>query len=269
MLIQYARDINQLIKSFSEARREFGTERPARLTPLLLKDVTFSYDNSTNVLSDISLELDAGELVGIVGPSGAGKSMLVELLLRLRSTTGGTISAGGSDIENIDPKQFGSRVAFVPQQAVLITGTVADNVSFFRGIPDDQIRLALRAAHLEDEVKALPDGIHTRLGPDERALSGGQQQRLTIARAVAGNPEILILDEPTSALDALSEAAIRQTLSSLPSHCLAIVVAHRYSTLRSCSRILLVENGRIAADATPSEVAEYSKFFRTMVGDSD
>lgn len=265
----YAREVIRLINRFRGAQRYFGRQRPDSLTPLVLKDVEFSYDDETNVLSDVSLELKAGELIGIVGPSGAGKSTLVELLLRLRQPTDGTISVGGTPIDEIDPQFFGRGVAFVPQQAVLITGTVAENVSFFREISEDQVRVALRSAHLEDEIDALPEGINTRLGPDERALSGGQQQRLTIARALAGDPEILILDEPTSALDAVSEAAIRETLSNLPPHCLAIIVAHRYSTLRSCSRILLIENGRIAADATPAEVAENSTFFQTMVGDSE
>lgn len=265
----YARGLNLLIQRFRDAERRFGTQRPESLTPMVLKDVEFTYDHETNVLSDVNIELRAGELVGIVGPSGAGKSTLVELLLRLRAPAAGTIATGGTPVDDIDPKLFGKGVAFVPQQAVLITGTVADNVSFFRNISEDRVRDALRAAHLEDEIDALPDGINTRLGPDERALSGGQEQRLTIARALAGDPEILILDEPTSALDAVSEAAIRRTLEGLPSHCLAIIVAHRYSTLRSCSRILLIEHGRIAADATPAEVAENSEFFRTMVGDSE
>lgn len=265
----YAREVNRLIYRFREAERHFGTQRPANLSPLELKNVEFTYDNETNVLTDVNLELRAGELVGIVGPSGAGKSTLVELLLRLRRPTNGMILIGGTPTDEIARETFGKGVAFVPQQAVLIAGTVADNVSFFRNISEDRVRDALRAAHLEDEIDALPDGINTRLGPDERALSGGQQQRLTIARALAGDPEILILDEPTSALDAVSEAAIRRTLEGLPSHCLAIIVAHRYSTLRSCSRILLIENGRIAADATPAEVAENSEFFRTMVGDSE
>lgn len=265
----YAREVNRFISRLSETERQFGTQRPTSLSPLELENVEFTYDNETNVLAGINLALSAGELIGIVGPSGAGKSTLVELLLRLRKPTNGTIVAGGAPMEEIAPDAFGKGVAFVPQQAILITGTVAQNISFFREIPETRVRAALRAAHLEDEINALPDGINTRLGPDERALSGGQQQRLTIARAIAGDPEILILDEPTSALDTVSEAAIRKTLEELPSRCLALIVAHRYSTLRSCSRILLIENGQIAADATPAEVAENSEFFRSMVGDSE
>jgi ABC-type multidrug transport system fused ATPase/permease subunit len=158
-------------------------------------------------------------------------------------------------------------LAFVPQQPNLITGTVAENVAFYRDVSDDEVRRAIKMAHLEAEIDALPDGIHTRLGSDDRALSGGQRQRLTIARALVGDPEIVILDEPTSALDAVSEQAIRATMSELQDNRIVIVVAHRYSTLRSCSRILVLRDGRLDADASPDEVAKHSDFFRTMVGE--
>ncbi|MCB1257957.1 MAG: ABC transporter ATP-binding protein [Microthrixaceae bacterium] len=264
----YARGIVSLIRLFGTEQDEWGTKNPDSLTPLSLRNLSFSYDGHTPVLKDMDVVFNSGELVGIVGPSGAGNSTLVELILRLRRPTSGSIMVGTVPAHDVDAAVFGERVAFVPQRAVLVNGTVAENVSFFRDMGPERIRSALRAAHLEDEIDALPDGMNTRLGPDERALSGGQQQRLTIARALAGDPEILILDEPTSALDAVSEAAIRKTLEDLPSRCLAIIVAHRYSTLRSCDRILLIENGLITADATPAEVADNSAFFRTMVGDS-
>jgi ABC-type multidrug transport system fused ATPase/permease subunit len=156
----------------------------------------------------------------------------------------------------------------VPQQPELIAGTVAENVALFRDLPEARLRRAIEQAHLDEEVDALPDGIETRLSPDDRALSGGQRQRLTIARALAGDPEIIVLDEPTSALDAMSEHAIRQTLSELADDRLVIMVAHRYSTLRECTRILVLRDGRVDIDATPDEVAERSDFFRAMVSES-
>ncbi len=262
----YTVALRELIDQLQQQTRTFGRARPDTLTPVRLDRVSFSYDGREDVLRGIDLTLDEGELVGVVGPSGAGKSTLVELLLRLRRPTGGAITCGGVPIDEVDPDEFASRVAFVPQQAVLIRGTVADNVDLYRGLPEDRIRAALKQAHLESEIEALPDGIHTRLGPDDRALSGGQRQRLTIARALAGDPEILILDEPTSALDAVSENAIRQTLTELPEGRVVVVVAHRYSTLRSCNRILVLRDGALEVDATPEEVAERSEFFRSMVG---
>lgn len=262
-----ARTLRRLVDDLRSTAPRHGNARPASLTPLELARVGFSYDGRHKVLEDLDLRLGDGELVGVVGPSGAGKSTFVELLLRLRRPTEGTVTCGGVPIDDVDPAEFARRVAFVPQQAVLITGTIAENVDLFRGLPEDRIRLALKRAHLEEEVDALPDGIHTRLGPDDRSLSGGQQQRLTIARALAGDPEILVLDEPTSALDAVSEEAIRRTLDELPEGRVVVLVAHRYSTLRSCTRILVLRDGRLEADASPEQVAARSDFFKTMVAE--
>lgn len=263
----YADGLSELIAILETDGRTYGDQRPPHLMPLHLDHVSFSYDGTHPVLRDLDLTFDFGELVGVVGPSGAGKSTLVELLLRLRSPTAGTITCDGAPIGEIEPVEFARRVAFVPQQPALIAGTVAENVDLFRGLPEDRIVAAIKQAHLETEIADLPDGIHTRLGPDDRSLSGGQQQRLTIARALAGEPEILVLDEPTSALDAVSENAIRQTLSELPHGRVVIVVAHRYSTLRSCSRILVLRDGRIEFDAPPDTVAQQSAFFQTMVSE--
>lgn len=263
----YAEAVNDLIETLSTKPTSFGPAKPTSVTPVRLEHVDFTYDGESRVLVDIDLALNEGELIGVVGPSGAGKSTLVELLLRLREPTGGGIVGGSTNWHDIDPEDFAKRVAFVPQEPVLIAGTVAENVDLFRGLPEDRIIQALKEAHLEEEMNALPQGIHTRLGPNERSFSGGQRQRLTIARALAGDPEILILDEPTSALDAMSEIAIRRTLEELPTGRLVIVVAHRFSTLRSCTRIVVLGEGRVDVDATPEEVIERSDFFRSMVSE--
>lgn len=264
----YARGLNDLIAQLDESAPPVGTQRPPSVLPLELDDVSFSYDGKVDVLRGVGLAIDGGQLVGIVGPSGAGKSTLVELLLRLRAPTAGHITLGGVHMVDIDPGYFSSRVAFVPQHAQLVRGTIADNVRFFRDFTDDDVAEAIERAHLTEEVNALPHGIHTRLGPDDRAISGGQRQRLTIARALIGRPQLLILDEPTSALDAISENAIRDTLSSIPDDLAVMIVAHRYTTLSTCDRILVVDEGRIMIDATPKEVAEASEFFNAMVTDA-
>ncbi len=263
----YAESMSELILTLSTGHSTFGDATPATIAPITIDHVRFSYDETNNVLSDISINMHHGELIGLAGPSGAGKSTLVELLLRLREPTGGTIVGGATAWSEIGPVDFARRVAFVPQQPVLIAGTIADNVDLFRGFPEQRIIRALEEAHLKDDLAGLPDGIHTRLGPDDRALSGGQRQRLTIARALVGDPEILILDEPTSALDSVSEAAVRRTLEELPTGRLVLVIAHRYSTLRSCSRIIVLSNGRIEIDAAPSEVAKRSSFFQAMLAE--
>ena len=192
----YADTVNGLIETFRSGAVERGAMSPDEIVPVVFDRVSFAYGDS-EVIRDWSFAMNAGELIGVVGPSGAGKSTFVELLLGLRSPSGGTISCGGVPLLSIGAATFADRVAFVPQHPVLITGTIAENVDLFRGLGDDRVRDALRRAHLEDEVAALPDGIHTKLGHADRALSGGQRQRLTIARALAGDPQILVLDEPT------------------------------------------------------------------------
>lgn len=263
----FGREVNELVVLLRSEKRVFGAVNPPSLLPVALNDVEFSYDTKSYAVKGMSTQISAGEVVGIVGPSGAGKSTFVELLLRLRRPTAGTITCAKVPVDDISPDEFGRRVAFVPQKAVLIKGTVAENVDFFRGLPPERISAAIAGANLANEIDALPEGMDTRLGPDSRSLSGGQQQRLTIARALAGDPDILILDEPTSALDAVSEEAIRRTLDELPEDRVVIIVAHRYSTLSSCSRILVIEQGVLQIDASPSEVAEHSEFFRAMVGE--
>lgn len=264
-LAPYGEGVDELITSLTTDPTDFGNLRPEIVTPIRLRDVSFAYDGNSNVLANVDLEMRKGDVIGVVGPSGAGKSTFVELLLRLREPTAGKIVGGATNWGDIDPADFAKRVAFVPQQAILINGTVAENVDLFRGLPESRIIQAIRDANLEAEVANLPHGIHTRLGPDDRALSGGQRQRLTIARALAGDPEILILDEPTSALDAVSEAAIRRTLDELREGRVVIIVAHRFSTLRSCSRIVALNNGRVEADSGPDDVADQSQFFHAMM----
>ncbi len=261
----YARGLNELIDRFRQDEVTSGSARPDSLVPVQLRAVGFSYDGEHRVIDGLDLRFDAGEVVGVVGPSGAGKSTLVELLLHLRTSTSGTIEFGGVPVEQVDPIEFARRIAIVPQNPVLIDGTVAENVSFFRDLPEQRVREALTLADLDREVDALPDGIRTRLGSDERALSGGQRQRLTIARALAGRPQILVLDEPTSALDARSESTISATIGARREDRVTVVVAHRSSTLRSCSRILVVGGGRIEFDGTPERVAAQSSFFRAML----
>lgn len=261
----YARGLNELIAQFHRDRITAGRERPDSVVPVELDRVSFSYDGHHEVFSELSLRFAAGEVIGVVGRSGAGKSTLVELLLHLREPTGGSVRFGGIEASRVDPTRFAERIAIVPQNPVLIDGTVAENVAFFRDLPEERIVEALDLADLLREVEQLPEGIHTRLGSDERALSGGQRQRLTIARALAGQPQVLVLDEPTSALDTRSEAVVAETIGRGAAQRVTVVVAHRISTLRACTRILVVDGGRITFDGGPEQVAERSEFFAAML----
>lgn len=222
-----------------------GTRSVPSVLPLSVSDVGFSYGGERGQVFDgLSFEITPGQALGVAGPSGAGKTTLVSLLLRLREPTSGRIASGDVPISDILNDEWTRHVSFVPQDPVILPGTIADNVRFFRDATDDAVAAALKAAHLERDVAAMPSGEQTRIGEDGVALSGGQRQRLAIARALVGDPELLILDEPTSALDTGSELAIRETLAGLRGRVAVIVIAHRGSTLSVCDDVLVLEHGR-------------------------
>ena len=251
------------IRNFENNRAAGGSEKLLHIDSIVAEDVSFSYVDHKQALRNISFAFEKGQSYGIIGPSGSGKSTLVQLLLGIRDPQSGLISVNGCDLRKIDRTSWSSKVSFVPQEATLITGTVAENIVFFRSeISEKQMIEAARAAHILEEIEKLPNGFNTNLGERAQQLSGGQRQRLSIARALAGNPELLILDEPTSALDTKSESAIRSTISSLAGNVTVVVIAHRMSTLDVCSKLLVVQDGELKAFATTSELAVNNDFYK-------
>lgn len=223
--------------------------------------VSFSYDDGRPVLEDVSLTVERRESVGVIGPSGAGKSTLFQLLLRLHRPSAGAIRIGDVDLSSVATESLRRHVAVVPQQNHLLLGTVADNIRFFRPATLDSVEAAARAAHLHDDIVQMPDGYDTVVGPGERELSGGQVQRLAFARALLGDPSILLLDEPTSALDMRSEELMQATLRELKGRLTVVVIAHRMSTLSMCDRIAVLEAGRLVAMGTHEELAADQGFY--------
>lgn len=243
-----------------------GTTIPSGVTPLVVDDVTFGYTDDRPALADVSFTIGIGEVVGVIGPSGAGKSTLAQLLLGLRPPDGGSVVAGGVDLRQVDRGWWSRRVAFVAQDPLLFTGTVAENIRFFRdGLSADDLRRAASDANVLDDIEGLPHGFDTHLGERGSQLSGGQRQRLSIARALVGRPQLLILDEPTSALDGGSEALIRDTLAGLRGDVTTVIIAHRMSTLDICDRIMVVEGGRVTAFDTPEALQRNSAFYQNAL----
>ncbi|WP_226925446.1 ABC transporter ATP-binding protein [Georgenia thermotolerans] len=227
--------------------------------------VDFSYPAGRQVLTDITFSVRRGEAVGIAGPSGSGKSTLVQILLRLRDATGGTLLVNGLDARAFRRRQWQERVAYVPQTPQLIWGTVADNIRFYRpDLTDADIEAAARAANIHDDVMSWPDGYETVVGQRVAAVSGGQRQRICLARALAGTPEILILDEATSALDVRSEALVHQALEGLKGKITLFIVSHRLSALSFCDRVLVVDQGRLQAFDTPASLLETNAFYHQL-----
>ena len=240
-----------------------GSSIPPNVTPLQASDVGYRYTDDRTALRHVSFEIRRGEVIGVIGPSGAGKSTLAQLLLGLRPPTEGIIRAGGVDVREVERSWWSRRVAFVAQDALLFTGTVAENIRFFReGIGEDALRRAAAEANVLTDIEALPHGFDTHLGQRGSQLSGGQRQRLSIARALVGRPELLVLDEPTSALDGLSEALVRETLAGLRGKVTSVIIAHRMSTLDICDRIMVIEGGRLTAFDTPAALQQHSEFYQ-------
>lgn len=255
--------VDETIDHYKSQPADSGGLKPANVTPLDFQGVAFAYSPDRPAISGVNLSIASGEMLGVIGPSGAGKSTLAQLVLGLRKPTEGIIRSGGADLREVDRTWWTQRVAFVPQDAMLFTGTVAENIRFFReGIDDHALRHAAAKANFLRDITKLPNGFDTHLGERGSQLSGGQRQRLSIARALVGNPDLLVLDEPTSALDGQSEILIRETLAELHGRVTVVIIAHRMSTLEMCDRIAVVENGRISGLDTPNELRLRSTFYR-------
>lgn len=253
------------IRHYEDHPQQDGTEPLPPIRTLGLHHVDHSYAGDELSLTDVSFEVAAGEAVGIAGPSGAGKSTVVQLLLRLREPTRGQVLVNGLDVRSFRRQAWQERVAYVPQTPQLIWGSVADNIRFFRpSLTQHEIEVAARQANIHDDIASWPLGYDTIVGQRAAAVSGGQRQRLCLARALAGQPEVLILDEATSALDVKSEALIHESLQRLKGKLTLFSVSHRVSTLGLCDRVLVVVDGRLQAAASPAVLAETNAFFREI-----
>lgn len=226
-----------------------GTQPIEHLDTIRFDDVTYRYDDRGNAIDGLDLVIEPGTTVGLIGPSGAGKTTLAELLLGLRRPTRGRILIGDTDLTWVKRSDWAKLTALVPQDQVLTPTSVADNIAFLRPIDRATIADAARRAHVEVDIRALPDGYDHVIGSRSQGLSGGQRQRVAIARALAGAPELLVLDEPTSALDPTTEQLLRTTLDELHGSITIIVIAHRSTTIQACDRVIELRDGRIVSDS--------------------
>ena len=233
-----------------------------RIDSLEMRNVSFAYQSTDKVLEDVSFRVERGEMIGIVGPSGSGKTTLMQLLLRLRDVQGGEYLVNGNPAETFDTTSWFHHMSFVPQESVLFDESLDECIRFHRSeIDDAQVRKAAELAGIHNEITAFPAGYATRAGERGGNLSGGQRQRICIARAVAGNPQVIIFDEPTSALDVHSEATILDTLTRLKGNATVFIIAHRLSTLNVCDKIIVLCDGQIINFKTPNELAINDSYF--------
>lgn len=258
--------VSEKAKTYSGSRPEDGQAPLQAVHSLAFDRVSFGYRPEIEVLSEMSFEVAAGEAIGLVGPSGAGKSSTVQILLRLRDPSSGRYLVNGIPAPEFSREDWQARVAYVPQEPHLIHASVAENIRYFRNVTDEQVERAARLAHIHDDITRWQGGYGRIVGPRADAVSGGQQQRICLARALAAEPDILILDEPTSALDPHSEALVKRSLGELRHHLTLFVIAHGSTLLDICDRVMVIVDGRLEAFASPDSLADTSSYQRSIVG---
>jgi ABC-type multidrug transport system fused ATPase/permease subunit len=270
--LQNLRQSEAYVVRLHEAERRYRASAPAvgtrsleTIRTLTFANVSFAYNRGEPTLSNVDFEVISGEAIGIIGPSGAGKSTVVQILLGLRVPGSGSYLINGLPASDFSREDWRRHFAYVPQEPRLLHASVRDNVRFFRDIEDGSIERASRLAGIHDDVIRWPAGYDTIIGPRADAISGGQQQRICLARALAADPQVLVLDEPTSALDPHAEQLIQQSLLGLRGKLTLFIVAHRVAPLDICQRVMVIVNGRLDAFDPIAELRNSNSYYRSSV----
>lgn len=250
-----------------------ATDLPPIAGRVTFDNASFAYEPGQWALRNVTLEVPPGQRVALVGTSGAGKSTLVNLLARFYDPAEGRVSIDEWDLRRVTLRSLRAQIGLVPQETVLFSGTIRDNIAYAR--PDasiEEVIAAARAANAHEFIAELPQGYETLLGEDGLQLSGGQRQRLAIARALLNHPRLLIFDEATSALDSESEALIQEAIERITRGRTTFIIAHRLSTIRSADRIVVIEQGRIAEDGRHEDLlardGTYARLLRLQALDA-
>jgi ATP-binding cassette subfamily B protein len=277
---QLTRQTNQITRSMTAAERVFEVldtdpevreiAEPVHIERLEgrveFQNVSFGYEKTRPVLKEVNLKVEPGEMIGLVGHSGAGKSTLINLLLRFYDVTEGSLLIDGTDIRDIKREDLRQQIGVVLQESYLFHGTIFANIAYGKpGASPVEVMEAAKAAFAHDFIVGFPDGYDTLCGERGTRLSGGERQRIAIARAILHNPRILILDEATASVDTQTEASIQGALQNLVQGRTTFAIAHRLSTLRNASRLVVIDGGKVVEVGTHDELLERRGFFFRLV----
>jgi subfamily B ATP-binding cassette protein HlyB/CyaB len=266
--------LGDILNTTPEPGHDGQASLPAIRGDIRLEHVTFRYQlDGPPALDDISLEVPAGQVIGVVGTSGSGKSTLAKLIQRLYVPGAGKVSVDGVDLAMANPAWLRRQIGVVLQENVLFNRTVRENIALAEpGMPIERVIAAAQLAGAHEFILALPGGYGAMIGERGASLSGGQRQRIAIARALVGDPRILIFDEATSALDYESEAAIQANMRRITVGRTVIVIAHRLSTLRGADRIVTLDHGRLVEDGAHASLlrtgGRYAELWRLQSGET-
>ena len=264
-----ARRVNEVLDAVPEVMEPVNgiilsaSDRPG----VIFEHVSFHYNGSESrlVLKDISLAAAPGQTIAILGATGAGKSTLVNLIPRFYDASEGSVSVGGVDVRQVCEDSLFSRVSIVPQETVLFSGTIRENIRYGRPSgTEEEVVAAAKAAQAHDFILAFPEGYDSRVEERGSNLSGGQKQRLGIARAIVTQPDILILDDSTSAVDVETETLIQSALAVTMRERISFVVAQRISTVLNADKIIVLDRGQIVAEGTHAELMQSSPVYREI-----
>lgn len=259
--------IKDILNKTPEVDVKLDHKKTKKKADLLLSGVSFSYPSrpDSKILDHINIQANAGETVALVGPSGVGKSTIAQLLLRFYDIDTGEILLNGKSIYDKELRAYRSRISFVPQEIILFSGSIADNIKYGdTNASSAQVREAAVQANCMEFIEKFEDGMDTLIGEKGIKLSGGQRQRLAIARALLRDPDIFILDEATSALDSASEKLVQDALDNVMKERTCIVIAHRLSTIVNADRIYVLKEGKVAESGTHPELMNKQGIYYTQ-----
>lgn len=232
---------------------------------IVFDNVSFAYNTGEQVLSGVSFTAKQGEVTALIGPSGGGKSTAAKLAARFWDADSGKITLGGTDVKTVDPEKLLSAYSIVFQDVTLFNNTVMENIRIGRqGATDEEVLVAAREAQCDEFVQKLPEGYNTVIGENGSVLSGGERQRISIARALLKNAPVILLDEATASLDAENETLIQRAISRLVRGKTVLIIAHRMRTVEGADKLVLLKDGKVAEQGTPSELSAKGGLYAQM-----